>query len=241
MAMISVVEVLKPYAEFLLPMIFFGFFAVVGITLLLSNRRPGVRKTFVIGFVVVLFMFQVSVVPLSPPPFMVWHKFSDTWDSERVEHEFRVVDASGQELKFDEKSTMAFEGVRMTALHHRMNNEFSEQERIEAARFLLSSAREYRTAVERGDPARGFVWTDGGIRLRYLASFPAHGHVATWTPAQTSQYQEFVGIRLYQMTIVTSEDGSEVVSSSEEMVFEYMEDDPAASANQSSMEAQDVR
>lgn len=235
----SLIELLRPFAEFVLPLIFFGFFAAAGVAIH-YNRNPTVRRTFTIGFVVVLFLFQTTVIPLTVPPFTTWHKFSETWDRERIEYEFRVVDADGNELEFDEKSTLAFDGVRMTGLHHQMMNEYSEDDKREAARFLLESAREYRAAVERGNPQRGLVLTDGGIPPRHLTRFPAHGHVDTWTPGVTENYSEFVGVRLYRMTIETSDDGSEVVSYSEEMVYEYS-DSNATTESQSTLEGQHVR
>lgn len=238
MVLQSLIDLLRPFAEFILPLIFFGFFAVAGAAIY-YNRNPTVRRTFTIGLVVVLFLFQTTVIPLTVPPFTTWHKFSDTWDQERIEYEFRVVDADGNELKFDEKSTLAFEGVRMLLLHERMTGEYSEDEKREAARFLLESAREYRTEVERGNPRRGLVWTNGGVPPQHLVHFPAHGHVGTWTPGVMEDYSEFVGIRLYRMTIETSDDGSEVVSYSEEMVYEYT-DSNATTENESALEGQHV-
>lgn len=220
--MLAILDTLMDYSHVLHPIIFFGFFFVTGVAILL-NRNESARRTYATGLVLVLLLFQISIVPFFFPPFMAWHKFSKTWDQERVEYEFRMVDANGREVKFDEKSTLAFETVRMVTLHDEMVNDYSAEKNEEIGRWLLESARTYRVDVMEHHPPRGLVWTDGGIQLRYLTRFPAHGHVATWTPAELRQYDEFVGIRQYQMTIVTSEDGSEVVSYSEEMTFEYID------------------
>ncbi|SFG71412.1 hypothetical protein SAMN04488063_2753 [Halopelagius inordinatus] len=242
MALQSVVDLLRPFAEFILPLIFFGFFAVAGVAIY-YNRNRTVRRTFTVGLVVVLFLFQTTVIPLTVPPFTTWHKFSDTWDEERIEYEFRVVDEEGNELRFDGKSTLAFHGIRMSLLHDRMTGEFTEDERREAAKFLLHSAREYRTELERNNPRRGLAWTDGEIPPQQMIHFPSHGHVSTWTPSLVENYSEFVGIRLYQMTIETSEDGSEVVSYSEEMVYEYddsTESNETVSETEPALEARHV-
>ncbi|MFC7020863.1 MULTISPECIES: hypothetical protein [Haloarcula] len=234
----SFIEVLRAYAGLVLPLIFFGFFAVVGLALLF-NRRPEVRRTFAVGFVVVFLLCQVSLVPLTVPPLTTYHKFSNTWDQERVEYEFRVVDENGQEIPFDSKSTLAFEGIRMSRLHHQMLTEYSEAENQEVARFLLQSSREYRGELEAGGGRNALVWSDGGVKLRHAVNFPAHGHVGTWTPAELRQYGEFVGLRLYRVEIETSADGSEVVSKSETVVFEYYDRDEGRSAAE--LEARDVR
>ncbi|MFC6865474.1 hypothetical protein ACFQGE_18665 [Halomicroarcula sp. GCM10025817] len=234
----SLIEVLRAYAGLVLPLVFFGFFAVAGLALLF-NRHPEVRRTFAVGFVVVFLLCQVSLVPLTVPPLTTYHKFSNTWDQERVEYEFRVVDENGQELRFDAKSTLEFEGIRMSRLHHQMLTEYSEEENRVVARFLLQSAREYRGELEAGGGRNSLVWSDGGVKLRHATNFPAHGHVTTWTPAELSQYGEFVGLRLYRVEIESSADGSEVVSQSEAVVFEYYDEgEPGAAAE---LEARDVR
>ncbi|MFC7028202.1 hypothetical protein ACFQJ5_12465 [Halomicroarcula sp. GCM10025324] len=236
--LLQLIDVLRAYAGLVLPLLFFGFFAIAGLALLF-NRRPEVRRTFAVGFVVVFLLCQVSLVPLTVPPLTTYHKFSNTWDEERVQHEVRVVDENGRELSLDSKSTLAFEGIRMARLSHQMLNEYSEAENQEVARFLLQNAREYRSELEAGGGRNALVWTDGGVKLRHAINFPAHGHTGTWTPAEVREYGEFVGLRLYRVEIVSSADGSEVVSQSEAVVFEYYDYHEGDSAAE--LEERDVR
>ncbi|MFC6784586.1 hypothetical protein ACFQFH_01515 [Halobaculum halobium] len=223
----GVIELLRPFAWVVLPLMFFGSFAVVGVALVF-HRRNRVRKTFVAGFLVTLLLFQVSVIPLTAPPFVTWHKFSSPWESERVVHQIRVVDDQGRELPYDDKATLAFDGIRMTALHRRMTEDYSSEQNREIARYLLWSARDYRDGIERGSPRRGLTWTGSSMLPAQFLKFPAHGHNSVWTADQLSAHGTFVGIRVYRIEIHTSADGREVTSYSEQVVFEYREGDDAA-------------
>lgn len=215
----SLVQFLRPYAEFILPLAFFGFFLAAGLAIYYRRNRR-VVTSFLAGFLVVMLLFQ-TVMPVVVTPFMNWHKFSNPREPTEVRHEIRVVDADGNELRYDNEATLAFNGVRMSALHRQMREEYSEERNREVARFLLERAREYRTQVERGTPRRGATWTEEGVRPSRAIRFPAHGHTSTWTADQLSEYSEFVGIRLYRMEVVTSEDGTEVVSYTERRLFEH--------------------
>jgi len=219
----SIIDVLRPFAGVVLPAIFVGFFIVTGVALALQGSQR-VRRTYLAGFMVALLLFQTSIIPLAVPPFVTWHKFSGPWDQERVVYEVRVVDDNGRELKYDDKATLAFDGVRMTALHNEMTEEYSDEKNRVIAEYLLQRAATYRSGIERGDPQRGLVWTATGINPTQLLRFPAHGHTVAWTAEQLDGYGEFVGIRLYRVTFVTSPDGTEVTSYEEQVVFEYHEE-----------------
>lgn len=213
------VDILRPYADFVLPLLFVGFFIAAGLAIFTRSGR--VRQSFLVGFLVVMVLFQ-TIAPVLVPPFMRWHKFSDPYQSEEVRYEIRVVDTKGSELKYDKKSTLSFNGVRMDGLRDAMGREFSAEENRLVAKFLLERAREYRRGIEAGNPERGFVVTADRSPFRLLR-FPEHAQAATWTADRLAEHSRFVGIRLYRIEIVTSDDGSEIVSTSERVVYEHFD------------------
>ena len=75
--------------------------------------------------------------------------------------------------------------------------------------YLLMRGREYRSELENQS------------QIVSPAQFPAHGRTDIWTKEQLNKYSEFVGIRLYQVDIRTSDDGTEVVAYSKRRLMEY--------------------
>lgn len=53
-----------------------------------------------------------------------------------------------------------------------------------------------------------------------VLQFPNHGLTSTWTSELLEGYDEFVGLRIYRMTVETSPDGTEIESYEEEILFE---------------------
>lgn len=212
----TLIEVLRPYADLILPLMFFAFFSVTALAIFFSDRQY-VTKSYLAGFLVVLLLFQ-TVMPITVTPFMNWHKFSGPQPVESTDYEIRVVDASGQEIKVDKKATLAFDGIYPLPAERIVSNDSGETNR-EVARWLLDRTREYRTQVERGDPSRGTIPSDAWNHPRRLYRFPAHSS-GGWTAEELSEYSEFVGIRVYEVRTETSTDGTEIESQSEELVLE---------------------
>ncbi|OYR39676.1 hypothetical protein DJ82_09260 [Halorubrum sp. Ib24] len=212
----GLIEILRPYAELILPMVFCGFFLLSALAVIFSDRQY-VTKSYLAGFLIVLLLFQ-TVIPITISPFINWHKFSEPKPIESTEYEIRVVDANGQEIKVDEKALLAHDGIYPLPAERLVSNESSEEDQ-EIARWLLDRTNTYRTAVERGHPTRGTVPSDVWNNPRRLYRFPAHSS-GGWTAEELSGYSEFVGIRVYQVRTVTSTDGTEITSRSEELVLE---------------------
>lgn len=215
----EVVEALRPLAPYLVPLVWFGFFAGA-IVAIHFHRSDPVRRAFIASFFIGL-LFFATISPVVLLPFVQWHKFSEPWPTEVENHQMRVVDEHGEELVLDNRLTLGFEGIRMSGLNQRMVAEFDQTTNERIAAHLLDRAAAYRADLRSPSPTR------------YLR-FPPHGITSTWTDEQVDAYGEFVGIRIYRLTITTSEDGSEVVEYEETLLLEVF---PEEGANLTSEEA----
>lgn len=213
----AVIELLRPFAEVLLPLIFVVSFALAGLGILFSDRAR-VRPAFLAGFLVTLLVFQ-TVMPIYVTPFINWHKFSSPAPAEMTTHEITIVDASGEEIAWDQKATLAFNGVQ-SDLATRMAETYDEDTNDEVAAWLLERSCIYREQVERDAPRRGTVPADVRDRPWRLYRYPAHS-VSTWSPADVADLDRFEAVRVYEVTTVTSADGGTVLNQSAAHVAEY--------------------
>lgn len=205
LAMGTLVEMLRPYRMFILPGFFFGFFAVAFVAIALGDRWRA-KTTFVV-FVFSLLLIFNFIVPVTLSPFVEWGHFSNP-TPETVHHdEIRIVDANGKELKIDRRATLAFDGIAISQLTSAMVEQYDDEQNEAVARHLIAESRAYREDVHSRSPSRF---------LRY----PHHSLTSSWTPDVLREYDEFVGIRIYRMTYVTSPDGTEIEHYEEEMILE---------------------
>jgi len=223
-AVADFVDVLIVHQGVLVPLFFTGVFIAtfVGIAF---NRNRHVRRTYVAGLLLMILATN-TLMPFVPLPMENWHKFSSPRPAEQTDYEFRVVDDRGNEIRYEEKATLKADGgITMRLLKRRFVRDysvsakrFSAAERREAARYLLRQAKSYREDLRHRSPLR-------------LLRFPPHGGTWTaWHPDPLADYGPFVGIRLYRVRTTTSEDGADVLSSSETVIFEYYENGTATSA-----------
>lgn len=193
--------------------VWFGvFYGVLAVVFLLKDRYP-LRKPFVIGFFAVLCVTVVAGTHFLP--FMAWDKFPNTYPETETEYELRVVTADGHEVVYDIRATLGSDGVNEQYLTTAMAEEYSDCQNQVVMSYLLDRAREYRVRVESGT-----VWS--------FARFPPHGLTDIWTKKELQPYSRFVGVRLYERTITSSEDGSAIRSVDEALLLEYHEADEAA-------------
>jgi hypothetical protein len=204
-AMDTLVEMLRPYRMFILPGFFFGFFAVAFVAIALGSRWHA-RTTFVVFVFSLLIVFNF-IVPVTLSPFVSWGHFSNP-TPETVHHdEIRIVDANGKELKMDNRATLAFDGISMGPVTTAMVEQDDDEKNEAVAQQLLEDSRAYREEIQTQSSSR-------------FIRFPHHGLTGTWTPDVLQEYDEFVGIRIYRMTYVTSSDGTEIEHYEEEMLLE---------------------
>lgn len=217
---VGIVDVLRPYAEYVLPIIFVGFFVAAAVAIAFGERTY-VRKPYVASLVVGLLLVNVAF-PVYPLPFMTWHKFSEPRATDQVSYQLRVVDSDGDEIPFEEKATLVVDGVSKDILRKKLREELSPAERDEVASYLLERSIHHRSHIRNRS-------------LLHLLRFPPHGLGDTWTERQLSQYDEFVGIRMYRIEFETSPDGTEVTSYDEELVYEYYENGTAVPPSDASV------
>lgn len=121
-----------------------------------------------------------------------------------------MIDDENNELLLDARATEPIPPSRHTMLGSTMVEDCNETERQHVSTFLLDEAREYRESIE-SDP----------ILHPDRVKFPQHEYGHRWTEAQLSAYGELVGLRIYQVNRTFTQDGSDVASRSETMVYEY--------------------
>lgn len=199
---------LEPVLSVVVPAFVVGFF-LVSLVAIALNRNRTVRNVYIGGFFALLLVVNLAA-PVTPAPLVKWHKFSEVRDAEQTEYVFRVVDADGAELAYDDDATLEMGSVALTSIHLRMRTEFTPEKNAEVAQWMLDRAHVHRADVEANS------WT------RYLA-FPKHGLSNSWTPAVLDGYSEFTTLRLYRVDLTMSDDGSEVTSYSETLIYEYHE------------------
>lgn len=206
---LSAVELLGPLIPVLTVVTLFGSVVVAGAAIYYQDR-PGVRKAFVVLFVFCL--LSVTLTDLQFLPFFAWHKFPATVDTDEVRYQIRIVDDAGRELNYDREAPFANDGIKTTTIAKRMATTYDGETNEELAAYLLQQAREYRATVERG-----------GRFLRPVR-FPPHGLDVGWDRIDTTQYGDFVGIRVYEVHYATNEAGTEIASHHEWVVYEYVSD-----------------
>jgi hypothetical protein len=214
-----VVDRLLPYADLLVPAFVAGFFLVTLVALAYGENRY-VRRTYVGGFMSVLILTNV-LMPVTPAPVIQWHKFSELRPAEQTRYEIRVVDGSGNEIRYDDKATWKVDGMSMRIVRDEMLEADAEKRRA-IARHLFDEAREHRAYLRDRSPV-------------HALRFPPHATANTWTASELESYDRFVGIRVYRLEIETSADGTEIVDTSEELVYEYEPNEAAGVANASAV------
>ncbi|SEO22743.1 hypothetical protein SAMN04487948_101206 [Halogranum amylolyticum] len=200
---------LRPFFDLIVPAFVVGFFLVALVAIALSDDRT-VRNSYLAGFFALLVVVNLFA-PVTPAPVIKWHKFSEVRGTEKTEYVFRVVDADGAELTYDDEATLNTGSVAPSYVRLKMQNEFTPAQNAETAQWLLDRAAVHRERVTNPSPTR-FLY------------FPRHAMADTWTRETVADYSEFTGLRLYRVDMTFAEDGTEVTSYTETLVYEYYED-----------------
>lgn len=217
----ELVSLLRPYATYVLPGLLVAFFVSACVAVLLSDRLYA-RKLFVSCFFVALILSNFALP--APLPFVSWGHFSEPTSEVETYTEIRFVDEAGHEIKMDDRMTLTFDSVSTTRLTRYLQSGQTPAENDTRARQLLDRGSAYRERIRRGEAGQ-------------VGQFPHHGLTSEWTPSLLDDYERFVGVRIYQLTFVTSEDGTEVLEYEEQAVFESypLADAESIPSRQSSM------
>jgi hypothetical protein len=187
--------------QLLFPVVYVLFFlGTLGI--LAFARRQYAREVWLAGFFAMLLAVTLVGMPLLPVVDM--HKFAQPSDEEETYYEVRMVDAAGNELRFDDRATPPVTGTRTSTVAGQLAEEYTDEQRLEMGEFYLENAREHRQAVEDGDRSV----TDRLQPPRYVDD-------RAWTAAELEEYEPFEAIRIYERTVVYSDDNTAVESNEE--------------------------
>lgn len=207
----TLVELLGPIADRLLPAIYVSFVAGTVVLLALADR-PLARRLWLVG----LFSGLVVVTLVGAPllPFVDMNKYADSTDEEFTYYEIRMVDGDGTELPYDTRAIPPVKGgTRHSRLGGLMVGSYSDAERLEMARFLFDSAVAYRDEVE----------TDDQRHLERLEA-PRYVDSEPWTREDLADVGPFRSIRIYEVTLVYEDDNSGIASRDDQ---ERLRIDPA--------------
>ncbi|WP_293033411.1 hypothetical protein [Natronococcus sp.] len=185
----------------LFPAVYVLFFLGTLGVLAFASRRYA-RKVWLAGFFATLLVVTLVGMPLLPVVDM--HKFAQPSAEEETYYEVRVVDASGEELRFDDRATPPTTGTRTSTVAGQMADEYTDEQRLEMGEFYLENAREHRQMVESGDRSV----TDRLQPPRYVDD-------RAWTATELEEHEPFEAIRIYERTVVYSDDNTAVETNEE--------------------------
>lgn len=202
----QIVDTLSPFADLILPGFYLAFFGGTLLMLVLKHRAFA-RRLWLVGFLSSLLVVTVLGAPILPVVDM--HKFSQPSSEEQTYHELRVVDADGNEIRYDTRAVPPMQGTRTSGVGHWMVERFDDERRLEMAQFLLSEAEEYRAEL----------LADGRDGLERLQP-PRYVDEERWTAADVRGLARFESIRVYRHTVVYDEDSTEIESRKTELRLE---------------------
>ncbi|WP_394740122.1 hypothetical protein [Natronococcus roseus] len=195
------VAVLSEGTRLLFPVVYVLFFlGTLGI--LAVARRRYAREVWLAGFFTTLLAVTLVGMPLLPVVDM--HKFAQPSEEEETYYEIRMVDASGEELRVDDRATPPVTGTRTSTVGGQLADEYTDEQRLEMGEFYLENVREHRQTVEAGERSV----TDRLQPPRYVDD-------RAWTAAELEEYEAFEAIRIYEHTVVYSDDNTAVDSTEE--------------------------
>jgi len=199
-------DLLSPFADLIYAIFFISFF--IGTALLLFIDRQIARRAWIAAFLSVLIVVTVLGVPMFPVVDM--HKFaSPNLEEDRTIHELHIVDEEGNEIRYDTRAAPPVKGTRTSGLAGDMVYEYTDQERLDMATFLVDRAEKHRLDIQNGG-AFIFEWFQPP---RYVDS-------QKWSHNTITGMSEFESIRVYERDMVYSENNTELQTVSKELKLE---------------------
>ncbi|MFP8955177.1 hypothetical protein ACLI4Y_00480 [Natrialbaceae archaeon A-CW3] len=189
-------ELLSQFTDILFPAVYVLFFVGTLGVLALAHWRVA-RQVWLAGFFATLIAVTLVGMPLLPVVDM--HKFAQPADEEQTYYEIRIVDAAGNEIDLDDRATPPMTGTRTSTVAGEMANDYSDEERLEMGTFYLESIQDYREMIESGGPP-------AYERLQPPRYVDDH----QWTADELDAYEEFEAIRVYERTVIYTDDSSDV-------------------------------
>lgn len=209
MAIEALIDLLGPYAKLLLPGLYVAFFlgtlGLLGVAQLRPRFARPARRLWLLGFFSGLAVTTAIGAPILP--FVDMNKYSEPSDETFTYHQIRIADGDGNEIEYDSRAAPPVKGnSRESRLAAKLLRSYSDAERLEMARFLLESARDYRERVESGDTSP----------LEDLQP-PRYVDDQAWTAGELEGFSTFESIRVYRGEMVYEADDTGIESHDREL------------------------
>jgi hypothetical protein len=188
-------ELLSQFPTQLLRLAFFlCFFAAAGVAIYFNDRTVSRQ-----GFLALFFVFLLlsGSTGLFAWPFFNWHLYPGERSAEESFYELRVVDADGDELKYDARAAPPILATPVKRLTTQMATEYTAEQRRRMGCYLLDRARSYRAEV--GEPSIGEA-----------VKFPRHQFGFRWQPRHLDGIDRITAVRGYAVTVEVTPDGREL-------------------------------
>ncbi|MFC4438558.1 MULTISPECIES: hypothetical protein [Natrialbaceae] len=186
--------------------IFISFFVSLAIAYVFSDNKR-VRKYFTIGLICVVFLSSVLAIEMLP--FIHMQKFSQPEQQTETFHMMYVADENDTELYLDSRAVPPFLNVHIRQEAKNMVYDYGSGETVELSCFFINQANSYRNQILSGNHQ--------GSHL----SFPTHKFEKHWTVNDVESVSEFTELRVYEIMIKTSEDGTKVVERSDHRLYTF--------------------
>jgi hypothetical protein len=167
---------------------------------------PRVRKSFLAVFFAGLLAVNLVPVPAALP-FSNLHKYTGTSSNPTTYHDVYVVDAEGNELRYD--GNAAPPAGTLIRFGRGIATEYDEPKARSTADHLLERGRAYRGRIEAGRGVGPHV------------DFPPHALGHSWTDESLSAYGEFVALRVYRVELHYTDSGLAVEERDQTLVATY--------------------
>ena len=194
------------YRDHVAALLFVGFFAAAAVVL--ARGADERLRTAFVGCLL-LGLAVPGITGLEPYPFVDMREFTTPASQSETAYEIRVVDEDGAELSYDPRAAPPMIDATLRTQGERMVEEYRASTCRAVAAHLLEEAREYRSTVEDRPPLSA-----------ELFDFPHHKIAFRWTPDDLDDRAAFVGVRVYRISMTTSEDGRTVESRTETRVVD---------------------
>lgn len=168
-------ELVNSNADIVMPLIFFGVFAV---GLAACVKRGPMRRYYVIGVVVLLLVssqFAITMVPFTHA-----QRYSNVDDQLGEGHVMVIVDSSGNELRSDDRATTLVRDRLLTDLLL----DASDDERMDVASRILEDSESHRADIQSFGPT---------------LSHPPPSVTNYWDAQTLDESDDFKSVRVYHV------------------------------------------
>ncbi|SCA63537.1 hypothetical protein SCG7109_AR_00090 [Chlamydiales bacterium SCGC AG-110-M15] len=162
------------------------------------------RKAFIVFFFCLFTL--TGLTGKTPWPFYNWFLYPNAGENEATFYQINLADANGNKIIYDYRAAPPTLMTPLRRLAQNMALNFTEEENLVLAQFLLNRAQTYRQRDFSGQA----IW-----------HFPSHQFGLKWGKSNTADIGPFKILQLYKISAVLSDDGSRIISLDEKCVGTY--------------------